>query len=1211
MTEETLFQEALARSPEERAEFLMHACAGQPELRASVEALLASHEKSGNMLDQRPAGPAVTVVPGPGDSRRLGAEEAAPQENVLPSLDTTLVHESQPEPLQVIAGRYILQQRIGEGGMGEVWAAKQTQPMKRHVAIKLIRAGMDSKDVLARFEQERQALAIMDHPNIAKVLDGGLTDDRRPWFVMELVNGLPLNKFCDEARLGIRERLELFAPICQAVQHAHQKGIIHRDLKPSNILVTIIDGKPIPKVIDFGVAKATSGRLTEESLNTQFGAIVGTLEYMSPEQAGYSGVDIDTRSDIYSLGVILYELLTGLRPIDASRLRKAAMTEMIRMIREDEPSKPSQRLSTDASLPSLAALRQTEPKRLMSLLRGELDWVVMKCLEKKRDRRYETASALSRDLQRYLADEPVEARPPSTAYRLRKYVHRHRGPVIAACLILIASTAVAATVVVGGMYTRAERQRVAEAESRRIANEQREQAEHLQQVAESSAREAAASREQVRQILYAADIQLAWNHWDANRAIKMRDVLQRHSPAVGERDYRGFEWHYLWRLANGSQHTLRGHAQPIDTLTFAGSANVLLSGDVEYQYRTPGTLRKWRLKHDDTPVTLFTQAVSPDLAGYYPGIRSLTASPDGTRCALVDAGVVRLLDVNTGEQLRVIDGFSASCRSVAFAPDGRQLAVGDESGEITLWDTQSGNKTATFEKHRLPILRLAFSPDGKRLAAGGGDEREPTWSQMLNGELRLWDVESRQLIGECSAVRSLLRDVSFDVLGTSIAAATIEGTVVVWNANRIDGGRILRGHTGPVTSVRWLPDSRFLASSGEDGLVRVWDIGREQGDRIYKGHSGAVTALAVSADGGVLASAGRDATIQLWDPRVDPLRTMISDFPWAIGTVDFSRDGRWLVVGTYKQVTICDTERFDKQHILPIDHWVFDTDVSHDGRLIATAGNQGTDGEEPGIVKVWDVATNAVRLTLDPQVLSAQHVAFSPDSQRLACSGRAGSRDQGDFAVTVWDIEKEKQLLCKADAGSFDFSPNGRSLALAGRGGAWLLRFDGEAIFETSIASFPCSEVRISPNGQSLALLSSDGQLSLRSLVDMRELRLGPAKRGVTFSPNGQRVAAFSDSAAQIWDPATGDIVSSIPLVTENLLFTPDGRTIVTAGREIQLWQAETGRELLNLGTYSPSGVNSMAISPDGTRLSVGGGYRDEHEGVWVWIAPSDLMKTP
>src|SRR5262249_5374685 len=314
------------------------------------------------------------------------------------------------EPGTVVAGRYKLLERIGEGGMGEVWVARQTEPVQRKVAFKVIKAGMDSKSVLARFEAERQALALMDHPNIPKVLDGGLTDDLRPFFVMELVNGQPLTKFCDEVKLTPRERLELFVPVCHAVQHAHQKGIVHRDLKPTNILVTLYDGQAVPKVIDFGVSNATAAPLTEETLSTQFGAVVGTFEYMAPEQAGFSALDVDTRADVYSLGVILYELLTGLRPFEGSRLRKAAIDELFRILREEEPPKPSTKLSTDASLPTAAAARRTDPKRLAALMRGELDWIVMKCLEKDRSRRYETVSALAKDVERFLGREAGRSR---------------------------------------------------------------------------------------------------------------------------------------------------------------------------------------------------------------------------------------------------------------------------------------------------------------------------------------------------------------------------------------------------------------------------------------------------------------------------------------------------------------------------------------------------------------------------------------------------------------------------------------------------------------------------------------------------------------------------------------------------------------------------------------------------------------------------------
>jgi non-specific serine/threonine protein kinase/serine/threonine-protein kinase len=445
MTEESLFLAALEYSDlEARQAFLRQACGDEAALLRRVEQLLAAYAAGQQKLE--PPEPIVTE-----DHR--GAVVAG----------------------VIIAGRYRLLERIGEGGMGEVWVAKQTEPVQRKVALKLIRADRDSRQVIARFEAERQALALMDHPNIARVLDGGATETGRPFFVMELVNGLPLTRFCDEAKLTPRERLELFVPMCQAVQHAHQKGIIHRDLKPSNVLVTLYDGKPVPKIIDFGVAKAMAGRLTDESLATEFGAVVGTFEYMAPEQAGFSALDVDTRADIYALGVILYELLTGLRPFDSQRLRKAALDELVRILREEEPPRPSTRLSTDKSAPSLASLRQTEPSRLTALMRGELDWVVMKCLEKDRTRRYETANGLARDIQRYLDDDVVEARPPSAGYRLRKFGLKHRAALAMAAviaLLLVVGTAVSTWQAVRAM--RAEAQALA---ARDEATEERLRAE--------------------------------------------------------------------------------------------------------------------------------------------------------------------------------------------------------------------------------------------------------------------------------------------------------------------------------------------------------------------------------------------------------------------------------------------------------------------------------------------------------------------------------------------------------------------------------------------------------------------------------------------------------------------------------------------------------------------------------------------------------------
>ncbi|QEL20804.1 serine/threonine-protein kinase [Limnoglobus roseus] len=402
MTDESLFAAALAiGSPADRAAFLDRGCAGNPNLRQELEELLAAHGAS-NPLDRSPA-----------DLARTGAYDAAPD----------VVGEAVGS---VLAGRYKLIERIGEGGMGAVFMAQQTEPVKRLVAVKVIREGMDSRQVLARFKAERQALAMMDHPNIARVLDAGTTAAGRPFFVMELVKGVPVTQFCDDRTLSPQDRLALFIPVCQAIQHAHQKGVIHRDVKPGNVLVALYDGKPVPKVIDFGVAKAAGQPLTDRTLVTGFGTVVGTPEYMSPEQAELNQLDIDTRSDVFALGVLLYELLTGTTPLDRQTVGKAALLEVLRIVREEEPPKPSTRLSSSAALPAIAARRGTDPARLSRLVRGELDWIVMKALEKDRGRRYDTATALGKDVQRFLAGETVEACPPTLGYRLRKAYRRNR-----------------------------------------------------------------------------------------------------------------------------------------------------------------------------------------------------------------------------------------------------------------------------------------------------------------------------------------------------------------------------------------------------------------------------------------------------------------------------------------------------------------------------------------------------------------------------------------------------------------------------------------------------------------------------------------------------------------------------------------------------------------------------------------------------------------
>jgi eukaryotic-like serine/threonine-protein kinase len=517
MNELDLFAAVIAiAEPGERAALLERECAGRPDLRNRIDQLVSAHFQSNALLD-------------------------------VPAMDQTIPHasagsETASLPIAaevagtVIAGRYKLLQQIGEGGMGSVWMADQTEPVKRRVAVKLIRVERgQSRTILSRFEAERQAIAVMDHPHIAKLLDAGTTAEGSPFFVMELVKGIPLNDYCDEHKLSIRDRLQLFMQICSAVQHAHQKGIIHRDLKPTNILVENHDDKPVPKVIDFGLAKATSGlQLSEHTLFTAFGSVMGTPLYMAPEQANFSAVDIDTRADVYALGVILYELLTGTTPITRESMKKAALDEMLKLIREQDAPTPSSRLSTSESKPSIAANRQMEPRKLGRFIKGELDWIVMKALSKERDRRYETATGFARDVERFLNNEAVAAGPPSASYRLRKFVKRNRGQVIAASLILFALLAGLAGTGFGLM--RAERQRlVAEryAVAERLA---RQEAEARREEAETQERRALAGEKLASERLVQVEAEKKKTEEEKKVAVAVKDFLE--NKLLGQADVR-------------------------------------------------------------------------------------------------------------------------------------------------------------------------------------------------------------------------------------------------------------------------------------------------------------------------------------------------------------------------------------------------------------------------------------------------------------------------------------------------------------------------------------------------------------------------------------------------------------------------------------------------------------------------------------------------
>src|SRR5262245_36458335 len=671
MNEETLFVEAMGKKAEERAVFLDEHCKGDAEMRKRLEALLGAHDHPDPFLEApAPIAGATADLPlaeGPG----------------------------------TVIGPYKLREQIGEGGMGLVFVAEKTRPVRRQVALKVIKPGMDSRQVLARFEAERQALALMDHPNIAKVLDGGTTESGRPYFVMELVKGLPVTDYCDEHKLTPRQRLELFVSVCQAVQHAHQKGIIHRDLKPSNVLVASHDGSPVVKVIDFGVAKAVGQQVTDKSVYTQLTQLVGTPLYMSPEQAGMSSLDIDTRTDIYALGVLLYELLTGTTPFDSERLRKANYDEMRRIIQEEEPARPSTRIRTlgQATL-TVSANRKSDPKRLKQLFRGELDWIVMKALEKDRNRRYESASAFAADVQRYLHDEAVLACPPSAWYRLRKFARRHKAVLLATSVVILAVSLTGA--VSTGLIWQALERELNDAYFHHIALAHRE-----------------LSRDNLGRALKQLDQcppgLRQWEYHCLQRLCRVDPVVFRDQTLVnslafspgGERIASAGEDGAIkvWNSKTGAV------IQTLHAAHRGSSYSVVFHPDGKHLASTgaDGKVKVWDWKIGDHPV--FTESSGADHnRGTAYGV---AFSPDGGRLAVGSDGAVNVWDLQTKQLLfGTLPVHAKKGISVAFSPDGRRLASGSWSGDVMIWNAVTGEILHTLSEHHHAVSAVAFNPDG-------------------------------------------------------------------------------------------------------------------------------------------------------------------------------------------------------------------------------------------------------------------------------------------------------------------------------------------------------------------------------------------------------------------------------------------------------------------------------------------------------------------
>jgi WD40 repeat protein/serine/threonine protein kinase len=1126
-----IFNGAVNLPTEQRAAFLEKTCGGDAPLRQRVEALLRAHEAAGAFMESTALGP-------------------------MPKMeDLTLAEKS------FKIGHYKLLQQIGEGGCGVVFMAEQEEPVRRRVALKVIKLGMDTRRVVARFEAERQALAMMDHPNIAKVLDAGATETGRPYFVMELVKGIPITRYCDNESLNTEQRLRLFIQVCRAVQHAHQKGIIHRDIKPSNILVTDHDGVPVPKIIDFGIAKATGDQpLTDKTLFTALEQFIGTPAYMSPEQATLSGIDIDTRSDIYSLGVLLYELLTGRTPFETKRLAEAGVEGIRRIIREEEPVRPSTRLSTmmAGDLTVTARQRHTEAPKLIQLVGGDLDWIVMKAMEKDRARRYETANGLARDIERHLDNDPVVARPASTAYRFQKFAERHK-------LLLAGIGAVAAALVLGIITTTGEALRARRAEQQQ--SQFRAEAETERQAAEVAAAEARMSL-------------AAFNFSEANRLIEAH-----HDPdAVA----------YLSRILSSDPHNSAALAWLASLLTYhtwmipafnmqhegwVMSAQFSADGKLIVTASIDNTARVWDAQTGQlvgAPMKQEDQAASfqfsPDVQ------RILTASADNT---------MRVRDAQARQPADAPMKHASQVTSAQFSPDGQRIVTVSADNTAQVWEAQTGQPVGTPMKHRNRIISAQFSPDGQRIVTASADNTAQVW-EAQTGQPLMAPLQHGRGVDFAQ----------FSPDGQRIVTASWDYTAQVWDAKT--GERLIEPlqHGGAVWSAHFSPDGQRIVTGSGDNTAQVWEAQTGQPLNMALKHKAAVHSAQFSPDGRRLVTASYDFTAQVWDAQTGQPVGARMQHTNQVNSAEFSPDGRRIVTASYDHTARVWDAQTGQPLTEPLRHKdrVNSAHFSPDGQRVVTASEDST-------ARVWDAQTGqplTEPLQHPGTVASAQ---FSPDGKRIVTAA-------WDHLARVWDAQTGKVLLQNlkhAKPVAFaQYSPDGKRIVTisADRTARVWDAQTGEPLTGFMQHGDYVLFVQFSPDGKLIVTASRDSTARVWDAQTgqplTEPLKHEQSVNSAQFSPDSKCVVTASDDGtACVWDARTGQPLSD-PLKHDGQLFlaqfSPDGKRIVTACRDnaahvwdvgfapkrcpdwlLQLAEALSGNRLNQHGLLEPTSLDRAA----------------------------------